>query len=60
MSEMKLLADLRRCCARFLLLPSPACCSCRASMHMPALRVSESKRLRLRLILGKGFGGNPF
>jgi hypothetical protein len=61
MSEMKLLADLRPCCARPLLLPSPACCSSSASTHMPALRVSKSKRLRLRLrlILGKGVRGKP-
>lgn len=61
MSEMTFLTGLRRCCKRLLLLPWPACRSCRASTPMPALRVSESKRLRLRLrlILGKGVRGKP-
>jgi hypothetical protein len=50
-----------RFCAAIFLYRSPASCSGVAFSHMPALRVSESKRLRLRLrlTLGKGVWGEP-
>ncbi len=47
------------CCTRLFRSLMPASCSSIASKHMPALRVSKSERLRLRLILGKGVWGKP-